>query len=204
MCHYPPITPGAPRCLCRQGSEPAPVSTLGTGHVLWRLTRARRCDAMPTPVEAFRHRLPVRSLPQPPSEPVACCAWLDAAPHGKRAPGRGQRWHGTCLRELCASIAYAKVRVDWRREPQRAACVEAVEQAEEKRTLHQAPNAITLPLPLAQCDGIAGRYRHATPLSQAQTSLGLRPGAARLRPGAVFAQTPCRFCTPRQHVTTWP
>jgi len=71
-------------------------------------------------------------------------------------------------------------------------------------TLHQATNAITLPLAPEQCDGIAGLYRNATPLSQAKTSPGFRPGAALLRPGAVFAQTLWRFCTPLQRVTTWP
>src|SRR5262245_24813875 len=32
----------------------------------------------------------------PPSPPVACRAGREGTPHGGRAAGRGQRWHGKC------------------------------------------------------------------------------------------------------------
>src|SRR5262249_4443050 len=37
----------------------------------------------------------------PPSPPVACRAGRESTPHGGRAAGRGQRWHGKC--SLCRS-----------------------------------------------------------------------------------------------------
>jgi len=55
-----------------------------------------RCDDIPAPVTACRHRLPEQSRSPPAAQPVACRAAPVAAHRGRQVADWDQGWHATC------------------------------------------------------------------------------------------------------------
>src|SRR5262245_25210842 len=88
----------------RGGAERLPESPVAPHPV--------RGDDMSAVVTTCRHRLPGRAVEPPSSQPVTCRAGRDLTPHGRRASGRVERWHGKCLLKDLTAPFYGANRPD--------------------------------------------------------------------------------------------